>query len=354
MRRLRAGCVVWFVVTVCTLTVIGIAKAGHIPSKELASIGITSESTEIFLIDVIRGLIVNLTHSPGYEAFPAWSPDGQQLLFYSERNQRTDLYAMQMSDGSIKRLADNGGASTSPAWSPNGQWIAYAAIHQPNSGLYLIRPDGMDKRRLTDFPVVTIEWSPDSQQIAFVGNCESNCDIYVVNIHSQQVRQLTHNGLIDAYPVWSPDSRQLAFISNRSMSFELYVINIDCDETRLGGCTTQRLTQNRAADSFPAWSPDGKQIAFSSDRSGNYEVYAVAADCFTPINGCEEQVTQITHRGLTDIMPIWSTDGQQIAFLAADHTAHFDVYVVDIANQAVHLLQRKLPYDGTVAWRPES
>lgn len=352
MKSLRVAIVVWFTVTVSVLMAVGIARANRIPAQELASVGIMRESTEIFLIDAARSLTVNLTRSPGYEGFPAWSPDGQQLLFYSERNQRTDLYAMQMSDGSIRQLADNGGANTSPAWSPDGQWIAYAAIHQPNSGLYLLRPDGTDKHRLTDFPVETIQWSPDSQQIAFVGNCESNCDIYVVNIHSHKIRQLTNNGLIDAYPVWSPDSRQLAFISNRSMSFELYVIDIDCDETRLGGCTTQRLTQNRAADSFPAWSPDGKQIAFSSDRSGNYEVYAVAADCFRAMNGCNEQVLQITHRGVTDIMPLWSADGQQIAFLAADHSANFDVYVVDVANQAVHLLQRKLPHDTIVAWRP--
>jgi TolB protein len=343
---------VWFCLTACVLITVWAARVSHAHNQELASVSLTPSSADIFLIDVSRSLNINLTRSSGDENFPAWSPDGQRLLFYSDRNQRTDLYVMNIDDGAIRRVVASGGAGASPAWSADGQWVAYAVIHQPNAGLYLVRPDGSDITRLTDFPVVTIVWSPDSQQIAFVSNCESNCDIYVVNIHSQKIRQLTHNGLIDAYPVWSPDSRQLAFISNRSMSFELYVINIDCDETRLGGCTTERLTQNRAADSFPAWSPDGKQIAFSSDRSGNYEVYTVTADCFRAIDGCNEQALQITHRGVTDIMPIWSADGQQIAFLAADHSAHFDVYVVDVATQAVHLLQRKLPHDGTVAWRP--
>ncbi len=314
--------------------------------------GITHDNSDIFLIDVVRGLDINLTHSSGDESFPAWSPDGQQLIFYSDRNQRTDLYTMNINEGEAKRLATSGGPGASPAWSPDGQWIAYSTIHQPTAGLYIVRPDGSGTQRLTDFQVVTIVWSPDSQQIAFVGNCEGNCDIYVVNISTSKVRQLTHNGLIDAYPTWSPDSQQLAFISNRSMSFELYVIAIDCDETRQGGCTTERLTQNRAADSFPSWSPDGKQIAFSSDRSHNYEVYTVAADCFRNANGCNEQVTQLTSRGGTDILPLWSPDGQQIAFLAADHSAHFDVYVVDVADQTLHLLQRKLPHDGTVAWRP--
>ncbi|MBA3869878.1 MAG: PD40 domain-containing protein [Anaerolineae bacterium] len=323
-----------------------------VPNQELATVGITHNSTEIIFFDIVLGLNINLTRSAGDESFPAWSPDGQQLIFYSQRNQRTDLYMMNIDDGSVKRLAASGGPGASPAWSPDGQWIAYTAIHQPNAGLYLVRPDGTDINRLTDFPVVTIMWSPDSQQIAFVGNCENNCDIYVVNINTTRIRQLTHNGLIDAYPVWSPDSRQLAFISNRSMSFELYIISIDCDESRLGGCTTQRLTQNRAADSFPAWSPDGKSIAFSSDRSGNYEVYTVSADCYRAIKGCGEQITQMTRRGGTDILPVWSPDGQQIAFLAADHSAHFDVYTVDVRDKTVRLLQHKLPDNGTVAWRP--
>jgi TolB protein len=354
MKPLRLAFLLWFSLTISLLITLWAAQVIRIPDPQLASVGITLESSDIFLIDVSRALNINLTKSSGDESFPAWSPDGQQLLFYSYRNQRTDLYVMNIDDGAVKRLVASGGASTSPAWSPDEQWIAYGAMHQPNTGLYIVRPDGSELKRLTDFPILEIVWSPDSQQIAFVANCENNCDIYVVTISTGRVRQLTHNGLIDAYPVWSPDSRQLAFISNRSMSFELYVINIDCDETRLGGCTTQRLTQNRAADSFPAWSPDGKQIAFSSDRSGNYEVYTVAADCFHAVKGCAEAVTQITNRNSTDIVPIWSDDGQQIAFLAADHTAHFDVYVVDIASKVTRLLLRKLPNDGTVAWRPQS
>lgn len=338
--------------TACVLIVISATGLVHVPRKELASTGIAHGNSDIFLIDVTRGIGINLTRSAGDEHFPVWSPDGQQLIFYSDRDKRTDLYLTDINQRAVSRLVDSGGPGASPAWSADGQWIAYAGIHLPNAGLYLVRPDGSDIRRLTDFPVVTIVWSPDSSQIAFVGNCESNCDIYVVDIGKLKIRQLTHNGLIDTYPAWSPDGQKLAFISNRAMSFELYVIDIDCDETQQGGCPTERLTQNRATDHFPSWSPDGKRIAFSSDRSGNYEVYTVDADCFRKGDGCEKQVTQITHRGGTDILPQWSPDGQQIAFLAGDHNANFDVYVVDIAALTLHLLQRKIPRDGSVAWRP--
>ncbi len=352
MKRLGAGCIVWVLVTACMMGVIVSARLIQTPRSELASIRSIDGREDIILIDVTRGINIVVARSDGDANFPAWSPDGQQLLFYSNRDRRTDLYSMNLNDGVVERLVASGGAGASPAWSPDGQWIAYATLHQPSAGLYLVRPDGSDSRRLTDFRAVSIVWSPDSQQIAFVGDCDSNCDIYVVTIGNGKVRQLTHNGLIDAYPTWSPDSRRLAFISNRANSFELYVMDVDCDETHEGGCLAERLTHNSVSDSFPAWSPDGQQIAFSSARSGNYEVYTVAADCFRDANGCDDRVTQITHRGGTNILPIWSPDGQQMAFLSTDHSRYFGVSVVNIDDQSVHLVQHMLPRDSIVAWRP--
>jgi len=354
MKRWRLVCGLWLLFTGCIFSVVWGARLMQGARHQLVSSGFSDDNMELFLVDADRGLSINLTHSAGDDSFPAWSPDGQRLVVYSERHGRTDIYLRDLEGRDVTRLAESGGAGAVPAWSGDGQWIAYAAMHQPNAGLYIVRPDGTDIHRLTDYPVVTIMWSPDSQQIAFVGNCDGNCDIYVVNIGSLNVRQLTHNGLIDAYPIWSPDSRQLAFVSNRSMSFELYVIDVDCDETRLGGCTTERLTMNRAADSFPSWSPDGKHIAFSSDRNQNYEIYTVEADCFRHPQGCNEQVTAITQRSGTNIMPLWSPDGQQIAFLSADHGGHYDVYVVDLSDRSVHLVMNRLPNAGTVSWRPDN
>ena len=98
MKRLQAGCILWAIITTCMLIVIWVADVIHAPSQELASTGIIHDITDIFLIDVTRGLAINLTRSAGDESFPAWSPDGQQIMFYSDRNQRTDLYMMNIND----------------------------------------------------------------------------------------------------------------------------------------------------------------------------------------------------------------------------------------------------------------
>jgi len=83
------------------------------------------------------------------------------------------------------------------------------------------------------------------------------------------------NPLGDVFPAWSPDGRRIAFQSDRDGEFEIYVINAD-------GSNLTRLTGNPAKDVFPAWSPDGSHIAFVSDRDGNAEIYVMNADSPEP------------------------------------------------------------------------
>ncbi len=80
------------------------------------------------------------------------------------------------------------------------------------------------------------------------------------------MRRLTQTRSINCWPAWSPDGKQIAFTSNRDGNYEIYVMNAD-------GSAPRNLTQHPSQDNFCAWSPQGKRLAFISNRAGGYDVY---------------------------------------------------------------------------------
>jgi dipeptidyl aminopeptidase/acylaminoacyl peptidase len=132
-------------------------------------------------------------------------------------------------------------------------------------------------------------------------------DIWTMNPDGSGVTQITTAAGNDLFPVWSPDGSQIAFQSNRDGNYEIYVMNAD-------GSGTARLTNNAASDQTPAWSPDGTKIAFVSNRDNpDYEIYAMNRD------GTDQ--TRLTAANypssseVSSVSPAWSPDGTTIAYV---------------------------------------
>jgi Tol biopolymer transport system component len=117
------------------------------------------------------------------------------------------------------------------------------------------------------------------------------------------VTRLTPTEAASYDPAWSPDGRLIAFVSERDGNAELYVMNAD-------GTNPRRLTDHTAVDRDPAWSPDGTRIAFSSERDGNAEIYLMGTD--------GTGLARITASPAPDGHPAWSPDGNRIAFAHGD------------------------------------
>jgi Tol biopolymer transport system component len=207
-----------------------------------------------------------------------WSPDERQIAYSRiRRGYGHDIYVVN-ADGAGKRLLARKGLD--PNWSPDGRRIVFFSHRDDNAELYVMNADGSGQRNLTGTTTDDAHspaWSPDGHTIAFAsGHCSrpqpppARCfDLYAVNADGSGLRRLTRN-TNDHAPAWSRDGRKIAFVSVRDGNREIYVMNAD-------GSGQQRLTRNRAGDYSPAWSPDGRKIAFVSQRDGNvnHEIYVM-------------------------------------------------------------------------------
>ena len=202
------------------------------------------------------------------------------------------------------------------------------------SSLFTVAPDTRQLRRVTRargwdwFPA----WSPDGRQIAFSRAFRSSLDLYVVGANGKRLRLLVHTKTNDEWPTWSPDGSKIAFESGsppltkpgqKNIDPELWVVGAD-------GHGLKRLTNNNLDDVSPAWSPDGKRIAFVRSVGGHGRIWVMSAE------------GRNAHPlGLKGGGPAWSPDGSQLAFAHAQSGVGretVDLYVANADGSGLHRL----------------
>ncbi|HEU5216059.1 MAG TPA: hypothetical protein VFU30_11010 [Gaiellaceae bacterium] len=196
-------------------------------------------------------------------------------------------------------------------------------------GLFTVAPDTRQVRRVTRacgwdwFPA----WSPDGGQIAFSRACSdtSGLDLYVVGANGKGVRRLVHTRTSDEWPTWSPDGSKIAFVSGEPSLTKPGQKNIDPEVWVVGadGHGLKRLTNNDVQDTSPAWSPDGKWIAFvrvaKGTNHGRIWIISAGGRNAHPL-------------GLRGGEPAWSPDGTQLAFAHARSGVSRETVDLYIAN----------------------
>lgn len=235
---------------------------------------------EIFLFvcaaDGSRERRLTERNDPEFDA--AWSPDGKRLAFAFDKtapNQGDiEVYSISADGKDLQPVAVGEGKLSHeewPAWSPDGQWIAYSSTHDDNQEIYLARPDGSDKKRLTNDPALDAHpcWSPDGRRLAFATDRWGDLELALLDIESGKVTRLTESPGLDDYPAWSPDGQTIAFTSNRDRNLEIYLIDPD-------GGRPRNATRSPALENFPSWTPDGR-LTFVSNRDGGFDIYLLNA-----------------------------------------------------------------------------
>ena len=247
---------------------------------------------EIYATDPDGANQTRLTNSLLSDLQPAWSPDGTQLVFTSQRDGNVEIYAMN-SDGSAQtRLTNNSANDNTPVWSPDGTRIAFSSNRAGSPAIYLMNADGSAVARITNDSNgdARPSWSPDGTRLVFQSARDGDDEIYIVDVDGRFQTRLTDNSEPDRDPAWSPDGTKIAFISRRDGNAEIYRMDAD-------GSNQVRLTNNPATDEAPAWSPDGLKITFDSDRDDQRDIYIMNA------NG--GSLARVTGNPAFDSQPDW-------------------------------------------------
>jgi Tol biopolymer transport system component len=246
-----------------------------------------------------------------------------KIVFYSERDGNAELYTMNPDGSDQQRLTFNQVEDSSPAWSPNGRQIAFISDRDDPEPLkcfprclyqlYLINADGSEEHKLVETEQSTLhpDWHPDGTKISFDSEFNLQGNIYVVNSDGSGLQLLIEDGF---WGDWSPDGSQIVFASDREGSIELYIANTD-------GGNQQRLTHNQRMEFFPAWSPDGERIAFMTGQPPRMQIHIINVD------GSNEQ--QLTSQGRVNEDPSWSPDGRYIVFQST-RDGNFEIYILEV------------------------
>jgi Tol biopolymer transport system component len=298
----------------------------------------------------------NLTNNPAQDASPVWSPDGTRIAFTSNRpgpsntTGRSNIYVMNADGSGVKQVTNNGregvitGMVYDPAWSPDGTKLVYVSSFMGElSGLVVINVEG----ETTPTYISTIEaadpaWSPDGTRIAYVGregvnNPEdptSAWHLYVVNADgSGKTRISSIASPFNSFsyppqasgPAWSPDGKRLAFVGKLSND-EIYTVSAT------GGLAVP-LTDHPAQDLMPVWLPDGSGIAFTSYRDAQQrDIYLMDAGGGLP--------ARLTTHPADDYDPDWRA-AQPPSRPAAESTIQF--------RQSSFRVRESGPYGDTIA-----
>ena len=235
-----------------------------------------AQNFDIYTIPSSGGAPIRMTSDPARSASqPSWSPDGRKFAFTSRLGLgSTDLCVMDAVPGSAFVTIVSADASQeinsvmNGAFSPDGQRLAYTAyVVDGGSWIYDVPAAGGTPRLLVSGTSSNgrPSWSPDGSRIAFDSDRSGNLELWTCRSDGSDLVRLTTVG--GSTPAWSHDGTRIAFA--RSMgtnSTEIWTVSSD-------GSNLVQLTTGPGKDWSPSWSPDDRAIAFSSDRSGNTEVW---------------------------------------------------------------------------------
>lgn len=290
---------------------------------------------------------------------PVISPDGEWIAYtvsqtdYDEGSSETRIWMVSNEGGEPLPMTAKGYSAGSPQWSPDGKYLSFTASRNDGdrSQVWVLDRRGGEAQQLTDIEqgVSGYKWSPDSSRLLLMIRDKKENDeegpqphvidrlqfkrdyagyldrrrthIYTYTPGDTAAVQLTFGDFDQSSSTWSPDGSKIAFVSNRTdnpdgnNNSDIWIVDADQGEKE-GGLT--QVTKNRGSDSSPAWSPDGKEIVYTTNIDPDKIWYATTHLAITKADGSgpERVITRELDRNIGS--PRFSENGNQIWFQFED------------------------------------
>ena len=271
--------------------------------------------TRLALVTLADSAETTLVDDGAMNLSPQWLPDGRGLLFVSNREGGRDIYRLPLTRAGVpadsaERVTTGLGAQTI-SLDRAGTLLVYSRL-ELRSNVYATPVPRTLTVLASLAPVTTgtqvvegFDLSPDGEWLALDSDREGNQDIYRLSLTTGELVRLTSDSRDDFLPTWSPDGRWLAFHSIRQGTRDVFIMPS-------AGGPTQQLTNDPGQDRAPRWSPDGRGIVFESTREDERrEIYVMQRDSV----GRWGHIRRVTRSG--GRWPAWSPDGSEIAYINA-------------------------------------
>ncbi len=233
-----------------------------------------------------------------------WGFFGSRLAFTAKGKGTSTIYAMDFDGANAAKISNNASTNILPVWSPSGGQIAYTSFMRNNPDLYVSGSGGGRPKKLSGHKGMNTgaSFSPDGSKIALTLSKDGNAEIYVISASDGAIlKRLTNNKAIDTSAAWSADGGQIAFVSDRNGGPQIFVVSAS------GGAARQ-VSFNGSYNTTPTWSPrKGKSIiAYTTRDGGNYDIVTLDLQ--------SKAMVRITQGEGNNEEPAFSPNGRAIAF----------------------------------------
>jgi TolB protein len=265
---------------VCMLIWAGAAAAeGRAESSQLAfAANVGAGNWDLVVGGPAGGAAVPLTHTDWDESDPRWSPDRRAIVYAGSDGR---LYKVDVKTRQVQEVApeDPSMQKSGPCFSPDGTRVVYSRrnSNSPDDAdlaVYDLRTRTSRTLIRQYGPQFDPDWSADGRAVVYVSiHCSADCgrviqELWVASGEGGYARQLLMTNAMCSRPRWSPDSRRIAFSSDRSGNFDIWILSVE-------DASLRQVTVDPHLDTSPAWSPDSKRLAFISARTGKMKVWLV-------------------------------------------------------------------------------